>query len=278
MKLLTVSAPAILLLTLYAGKAHIPEVIPKEISTIGIEPKDTREDTVVFTGPAPGPGSYIARGSHVARYAPPAEDYIDLYDKFHLGARGLSRESFLMAMQGYGELRKMGRLRNPGVLTIIDYTLSSFQRRLFVIDIKSGRLLYNTYVAHGMMSGREYARKFSNAPESKESSLGFYVTMNTYTSKHGLALRLKGMERGINDNALRRGIVLHGAPYVNEHSCKRRGFMGRSEGCPAVPQGEALSIIRAIRNGSAVFAYYPSQLYLGKSRLLANNSKTFANR
>lgn len=249
MKLLTVSVPAILLLTLYAGKAQIPGVPPREISTIRVEPK------------------------------PPGEDYVmDLYNKFQPEARGLSRESFLMAMQGYTELKKMGRLHNPNVLTIIDYTLSSLHRRLFVIDIKNGRLLCDTYVAHGMKSGREYARKFSNAPESKESSLGFYVTMNTYKGKHGLALRLKGMERGINDNALRRGIVLHGASYVNEHSCRRLGFMGRSEGCPAVPEGEALSIIRAIRNGSAVFAYYPSQLYLGKSRLLANNSKTFANR
>jgi hypothetical protein len=257
MKLLTVSIPAMLLFTLFTGRAPINDIVSEKSSITGIDPKTA------------SPGLSAVAEEHYA---------IDLYDKFRLETRGLSRESFLMAMQGYRELRKMGRLRNPDVLTIIDYTVSSLHRRLFVLDIKSGRLLYNTYVSHGMKSGKEYARRFSNTPESMESSLGFYVTMNTYTGKHGLALRLKGMERGINDNALRRGIVLHGAGYVNEHYCRRLGFMGRSEGCPAVPEGEAAPIIRSIRNGSAVFVYYPSQLYLGKSRLLANNSKTLASR
>lgn len=176
-----------------------------------------------------------------------------------------------MALRGYQRLRKVGQLHNTHVLTIIDYTLSSLRKRLFVVDLRSGKVLYNTYVAHGMNSGKEYARKFSNALQSLESSLGFYVTMNSFNGKNGLALRLRGVERGINDNATRRGIVLHGATYVGASYGRQQGFMGRSEGCPAVPPKETAPIVHSIRNGSAVFVYYPSALYLGKSKLLAYN-------
>ena len=265
MKLLTVSFPAVLLLTLFSGKASVYDVAPAKITAAAMAITIARADADAKTAAA-------------RPVLAPEDQAVNLYRKLQLEARGLNEASFLIAMRGYRELRKKGRLRNSNVLTIIDYTLSSLRKRLFVMDIRSGRLLYNTFVAHGMKSGGEYARKFSNAPESNESSLGFYVTMNTYKGKHGLALRLKGLERGINDNALSRGIVLHGAPYVSARYGRGLGFMGRSEGCPAVPQEEAGGIIRSISNGSAVFAYYPSQLYLGKSRLLEGSSKTFASR
>lgn len=230
MKLLSMTVPAIIVLSLYTGK--------KPVSPVNIAAPPPAAPTVVAS-PAPG---------------------------------GLSPDAYNMALRGYQRLRQKGQLRNTHVLTIIDYTLSSLQKRLFVLDLRSGKVLYNTYVAHGMNSGKEYARKFSNALQSLESSLGFYVTMNAYQGKNGLALRLRGMEKGINDNATRRNIVLHGAAYVSEGYGRNQGFMGRSEGCPAVPKSQTAPIVKSIRNGSAVFAYYPSAQYLGKSKLLAYNN------
>ncbi|TDW99766.1 murein L,D-transpeptidase catalytic domain family protein [Dinghuibacter silviterrae] len=232
MKLYSMTVPAIVLLSLYTGK--------KTISTPVIVGK--------AAAPPPAPTAALIPS--------PA---------------GVNPDAYQMAMKGYQHLRKVGQLRNTRVLTIIDYTLSSLQKRLFVVDVKSGKVLYNTYVAHGMNSGKEYAHKFSNALESLETSLGFYVTMNAYEGKNGLALRLKGMEKGINDNATRRGIVLHGADYVSVGYGRQKGFMGRSEGCPAVPKSQTGPIVRSILGGSAVFAYYPSAQYLGKSKLVTIN-------
>lgn len=262
MKVLILSVPVILLLTLSTAKSPVGGVFAGKNSTTHNDPTAGRNDTARAFAFLPGNAG---------------RETVDLYDKLRLKMLGMSRESYVMAMEGYRQLKRMGRLHNTNVITIIDYTLSSLHRRLFVLDISKGRLLYNTYVAHGMGSGGEYAKKFSNAPESMQTSLGFYVTLGTYTGKHGLALRLKGVERGINDNALSRGIVLHGAPYVSERY-KAQGFMGRSEGCPAIPQHEVTPIIKSIRNGSAVFAYYPSASYIGKSRLFDTGAGNFAKR
>ncbi len=242
MKLLSFSVPAIVLLSL-ASPLH------KTVYPVNV--------------PAVGP-SISAPG-----ISPAFNDKaLAMYDQLKTEAHGLNHEAFAMAVKGYRELIKVGKVRNTKVLTIIDYTLSSLRRRLFVVDLQSGKVLYNTFVAHGMNSGKEYPRKFSNAPSSLESSLGFYVTMNEYEGKNSLTLRLKGVEKGINDNALSRGIVLHGAPYVSAGYGNAQGFMGRSQGCPAVPQKETAPIIKSIKNGSAVFVYYPSRQYLGKTRLL----------
>jgi hypothetical protein len=259
MKLFSMTVPAIVLLSLYPGKSIIPYSGDNASKTALVAAKEQASLSA--------PSDMTKAGSSVFE-----SDALDLYGRIQPQAHALSQDAFLMALKGYRSLLKVGRLHNTHVLTIIDYTLSSLSKRMFVVDILTGKLLYNTYVAHGMNSGKEYARKFSNTPQSMETSLGFYVTENAYQGKNGLALRLKGVEKGINDNAMRRGIVLHGATYVNAPECRHQGFLGRSEGCPAVPPKDVAPIVTSIRNGSTVFAYFPSQQYLGKSTLLASNN------
>jgi hypothetical protein len=162
----------------------------------------------------------------------------------------------------------MGKLMNDSVISIIDFSLSSAKKRLFVIDIKHCKVLFNTYVAHGKNSGTEYAREFSNNPRSKKSSLGFYVTGDTYSGDNGYSLHLEGEEKGINNNAYNRAIVMHGAPYVNETYIKSNGFIGRSFGCPAVPQNIYKPLIDQIKNGSCLFFYSPNPYYFSHSEIL----------
>ena len=128
-------------------------------------------------------------------------------------------------------------------------------------------VLLNTYVAHGRNSGDEFATFFGNQQNSFKSSLGFYVTGNTYKGAHGLSMRLKGVEKGINDGAEQRGIVIHGAPYVSEAFIKQCGRLGRSQGCPAVPQELCREIIGFIKDGSCFYMYYPDKDYLKRSSL-----------
>ncbi|NJO25990.1 MAG: murein L,D-transpeptidase catalytic domain family protein [Bacteroidia bacterium] len=137
-----------------------------------------------------------------------------------------------------------------------------------MIDIENYELLLNTYVAHGKNSGGEFAQKFSNNPRSHQSSLGFYITKNSYYGEHGLALRLAGMERGVNDKATYRNIVMHGAPYAGEDFLQRNSFLGRSFGCPAVPKEATEKLIKHIKNGTCLFIYHPSKQYLTGSKIL----------
>jgi hypothetical protein len=126
----------------------------------------------------------------------------------------------------------------------------------------------NTYVAHGRRSGSEYARSFSNNPESHKSSLGFYLTEHTYYGDHGLALKIQGLERGINDKAGSRNIVIHGSEYVGPDFLRWNKFSGRSFGCPAVPSSDNQELIETIKNGSCLFIYYPTKKYIRKSKIL----------
>jgi hypothetical protein len=146
--------------------------------------------------------------------------------------------------------------------------VASNKKRLFILDLKNYKILFNTYVAHGKNSGTEFASNFSNKPESLQSSPGFFVTKETYNGAHGLSLRLEGEEQGINDNALSRGIVMHAAAYVNEALANGRGFIGRSWGCPAVPPELHQAIINKIKNGSCLFLYTPDKKYISSSRIL----------
>ena len=130
------------------------------------------------------------------------------------------------------------------------------------------KLFMNTYVAHGRNSGGEFAKTFSNRPESHKSSLGFYITGKTYTGSHGLSLEIAGLEKGINDRASARRIVIHGANYVSDNYIESNPYIGRSYGCPAVPAEERDIIINAIKEGSCLFIYHPSNLYLNKSKIL----------
>jgi len=190
-----------------------------------------------------------------------------IYDSLQLNELGLSEQALLYAYEGQQKLEKEGMIQNPDVLTVCDFSQPSDQKRMYILDVKKYKVLLNTYVAHGKNSGLEYAEHFSNRPESLQSSLGFYVTKGTYFGKHGLSLRLSGQEKGINDNAEARAVVVHGANYIGD---QRLGsaYMGRSFGCPAVPQKLAPKVIDLIKNGTALFIYYPSQQYLHGSTVL----------
>lgn len=191
----------------------------------------------------------------------------NLYDSLQLGKLGLSRNAFNHAMFGYNQLVAAGRLQNEDLVSIIDFSLPSSKKRLFILDLKKKELLYNTYTAHGRNSGREMASQFSNEPESNKSSLGLYVTGNTYIGKHGFSLRLLGEEKGINDNANSRAIVMHSASYVSESIVRIQGFIGRSLGCPALPENLNRPIIEKIKNGSCLFLYSPDKYYATHSAL-----------
>jgi hypothetical protein len=192
----------------------------------------------------------------------------DLYDSLRLHTLGLTREVFDMAMKGFDKLKTHGRIVNDNVISIVDFSQPSSQKRLYVIDLHQYKVVFNTLVAHGMNSGREYATEFSNAPESNKSSLGFYTTMETYQGRNGYSLRLNGVEKGINDNARNRDIVVHGADYVSDQYVNTQGFIGRSWGCPAVPEALNRRIIEKIKNGSCLFIYSPQQKYLERSAMV----------
>ncbi len=192
----------------------------------------------------------------------------NLYDSLRLGSMGLARQAYEYAMQGFNYLVETGKLTNQAIISIIDFTKPSSQKRLFIIDLEHYRLLFNTYVAHGVNSGREYANDFSNTPESNKSSLGFYITSNTYIGSNGYSLRLNGLERGINDNANSRDIVMHGADYVNENYIHSQGYIGRSWGCPAVEPKLSKPVINSIKNGTCLFIYSNVNSYLQRSRVI----------
>lgn len=191
-----------------------------------------------------------------------------LYSALDLQQEGLSKKAFRYAWKGYCILRHRRQLDNPDVLTICDFSQSSTKKRLYIIDLQQGTLLLRTYVAHGRNSGREFATRFSNRPESHQSSLGFYITSNTYVGEHGLSLRMTGVERGINDKALARNIVVHGAHYAAEDFMETNKVCGRSYGCPAVPDIESEEVIETIKNGSCLFIYHPTPKYIQQSRIL----------
>lgn len=190
-----------------------------------------------------------------------------LYDSLQLSTLGLSKAAFEYALTGYNALIETGKIQKDNILTIIDFSLPSNSKRLFVIDLVSGQLLFNTFVSHGRGSGTVLATRFSNAFNSFKSSLGFYTTADTYNGKHGYSLRLEGQEAGINDNAYNRGIVIHSANYVSENAADR-GYIGRSQGCPAIPEALKKPIIETIRNGSCLFVYSPDRYYAQHSKLI----------
>jgi hypothetical protein len=191
-----------------------------------------------------------------------------LYDSMKLRRVGLSKKAFELAWKGYQYMRSKRMLRNTDVLSICDFSQSSRRKRLYIIDLESMKLLINTHVAHGRNSGKEYAKSFSNSMESHKSSLGFYVTKQTYWGGHGLALEIDGLERGINDKANQRKIVVHGSDYVGDGFLRSNPFNGRSFGCPAVPAKVTAKIINTIKNGSCFFIYHPTKNYISKSRIL----------
>lgn len=173
-----------------------------------------------------------------------------------------------LALRAYACGRAQGEFNQRGLLTVIDYSLPSTSKRLWVIDVARRRVLFNELVAHGANSGDTYAVSFSNRVGSRQSSLGLFRTDEAYRGRHGLALRLSGLEPGFNDNARERAIVIHGAPYVSDATVSTFGSLGRSWGCPALPEAVNDRVIDRIQDGSAVFAYYPDRAWLRSSRFI----------
>ena len=189
-----------------------------------------------------------------------------LYEDLQLEGK-LSEEALRLAVAGYEKIT--GRKRD--VLTVIDFSKPSTEERLFVIDMRERQLLFSSVVAHGRNSGGVYATDFSNRDGSHQSSLGFYLTENTYQGKNGYSLILDGLEKGVNDKARERAIVMHGAAYADPAVASRGGRLGRSFGCPAVPQKLSRPIIDAIKGGSVMFIYAGTPDYLAQSSILNDN-------
>lgn len=167
-------------------------------------------------------------------------------------------ESFTEALKGYYLLKEKGLIQKD-ILTLVDFSLSSNTKRLWVIDMATNTVLYNSLVAHGRNTGEEFANSFSNANSSFKSSLGFYATGEIYNGKHGMSLRLDGLEKGINNNARARGVVMHSADYVSNSFIKNNKRLGRSQGCPAIPAESLNGIVNKIKNKSCLFIYHPSR-------------------
>ncbi|MGZ5285797.1 MAG: murein L,D-transpeptidase catalytic domain family protein [Flavisolibacter sp.] len=190
-----------------------------------------------------------------------------LYDSLKLGKMGLGKEAMKYAYKGHQALVKKGLLENEDILTVCDFSQPSSKKRMYIIDVRNFKVLINTYVAHGKNSGLKYAQKFSNKMQSHQSSLGFYITKGTYHGSHGLSLRLAGKEKGFNDNAEQRAIVVHGAGYIGD-TWSGSATQGRSFGCPAIPNAISKKVIHYIKDGTALFVYHPSKSYLHGSKLL----------
>jgi len=191
-----------------------------------------------------------------------------LFADLHLDEAGMKQTVFNLALQGLQKLSATGEVKRSDIVTIIDFSQPSNQRRLYVLDLENKQILFNTLVAHGRNSGKLWAKSFSNNASSLRSSPGFYVTAETYMGDNGYSLRLDGMEKNINDHARDRGIVMHGASYVDESAVNSLGYIGRSWGCPAVPQSDHEAIINTIKDGTCLFIYSPQKNYLRKSTLL----------
>jgi len=165
---------------------------------------------------------------------------------------------------------RSGAIADASTLTVIDYSKPSTEKRLWVFDLRTRELLYEELVAHGQGSGDNLANVFSNVPDTHASSLGLFLTEDTYVGKNGYSLRLKGLDEGFNHRAGERAIVMHGAPYVSQDFVKQNGRLGRSWGCPALRDGIAREVIDRVRGSGILFAYYPDQDWLESSRYLGD--------
>ncbi len=172
------------------------------------------------------------------------------------------------ALSGYAQLNNEGKINKKDIITILDFSKPSTEERLFVINLKTKRVVAKSLCAHGRNSGEIWAEKFSNNNESYQSSLGFYVANETYCGSKGFSLKLDGLEPGINDNARNRGVVIHGADYVSKDFINNNGKLGRSQGCPALPMEKNEKIINLIKGGSCFFIYHPNKNYKKQSAVL----------
>ncbi len=196
------------------------------------------------------------------------EKTADLYEQFSFNNVNMpTLTTFERAFKGYTKLEQSGKISNK-LLTIIDFDLSSTKKRMWILDMETKKILFNTYVAHGQKTGVEFAKSFSNKVNSHKSSLGFYVTGETYYGKNGLSLFMDGMEKNFNSNARKRYVVIHGADYANPSFIKRTGRLGRSYGCPAVPRAVSKKLINSIKGKSVVFINKSDDNYTANSKYL----------
>lgn len=186
------------------------------------------------------------------------------YNDLRLDTSGLRLDIFKKGLTGYYSLKRDGRVNKP-ILSLIDFRLPSSEKRLWVISLDDRKLLFHSLVAHGKNSGEEMASYFSNAPSSNMSSIGFYTTSTIYQGENGASLRLDGMDKGFNDNARSRDIVIHAADYVSQNFIDKVGRAGRSHGCPAVPNAVCNKLICTICQKSCLFIYSPDKNYESKS-------------
>jgi hypothetical protein len=198
-----------------------------------------------------------------------------VYVQAKLAESGLDVTVFKKALIGYYNLKKTQLLsEEKAIITIIDFSKKSSQKRLWIVDIKQNKLLFNTLVAHGQGSGLDMATNFSNQANSHQSSLGFYVTSETYLGKHGLSMKLEGMDKGFNTNARDRAVVVHGAEYVSQSFVNQTGRLGRSHGCPALPVELTKTIINTIKGQTCMFINGPAadytSNYLNQDLAIAN--------
>jgi hypothetical protein len=185
-----------------------------------------------------------------------------VYDKTDLKKSGLSYLVFERAFTGYQNFRQQGLASaDKQVMTVVDFTMPSNKKRMWIIDLKTNKVLYNELVAHGRNTGNVTAEHFSNEPNSYMSSMGFYITDKTYFGKHGLSLRLSGMDKAYNSKAMERAIVLHGADYVSESFVKQYGRLGRSLGCPAVSREVSGDVIELIKDNTVLYIHSADQKY-----------------
>ncbi|MGX5687337.1 murein L,D-transpeptidase catalytic domain family protein [Arcticibacter tournemirensis] len=192
----------------------------------------------------------------------------EIYTTAKLDVSGLDFDVFRKAVTGYFNFRTSGLVSSDKqIISIADFNRPSTMKRLWIVDLASKKLLFNTLVAHGQGSGDNLATGFSNTSESHQSSLGFYITSNTYHGKHGLSLRLNGMDEGFNTNALNRAVVVHGAEYVSSDFIKQHGRLGRSYGCPAVPVELTPAIINTIKDKTTLFISGPATVKYASSYL-----------
>ena len=188
---------------------------------------------------------------------------------------GLSADVLTLALQATSCAARAGDIgAPPPTLTVIDYSRPSVEPRLWTFDLRTGELLFRELVAHGRNTGDNLAKHFSNDMDSRQSSIGLFVTDEPYFGSNGYSLRLDGLDAGFNNRARERAIVMHGAPYVSAEIAARQGRIGRSWGCPALRTAVAAKVIDRIRGGSVIFSYYPDQDWLNTSRFLQNCSAT----
>lgn len=247
-----------LLLTLLAAACYI---IPKNmlnVRTGGVSAAAVMPVSVAATGSG---ATHLTRSNFEAVLK-------DMYGATGLRDYHLDYEIFRLALIGYYSLEAEGRLNDTGLLTIIDFSAPSTEKRFYTIDLIQRKVRYHSYVAHGRNTGENIAKSFSNIPESNQSSLGFYVTGETYVGSKGYSLRLDGIERGVNDNMRSRAVVIHAADYATDSWIKKYGRLGRSQGCPALPPDISREVIDTIKDRSAIFTYYPDLDYLNTSAYL----------